>query len=773
MTSLEGQRNVQGARRTEVSDRRYRAVTVLAAAAVALLAAAASASPVAAQDPLDCTEEVVDTSGQVDVDAVRAAIDAAEDEVTIVVRSFDRVPGVDLVAAVDEIVVACYAGPQGAVRDDVVVLGLSVDDRLSDVLVGSRWGGAVSDPDRLRSEVMGTRFAEGDYTGGLVAAVEAVTAGVDRQLAGGSAPSEVEGAEDGTGGTEVDGVTPTAPTGGGQSPWSIGLGVLGIAACGGVFLLVNRHRRLSSDRQDLERSSAPSLSRLGVLRERDRRLTAQVDVWSKTSAGRTEEALRGLLREADSGRAATDRAGGLLTQALPNGAANAARGEIEAARQRLIELSRALDLQDDALDRLAGFGAHIDHLRVALPAKADLLAEEVVEALAMADQRESEGWAVDGHRAELKRVADIVDAADFATLELDLLTLSDQIESAEARLFAADHYLQSLPARVKSLKEWNAGLEAAADLELKRVEDLRRQFATLAATHASDSWQWASDYPEQALEELERADELQDIAISSMISEHRFDEAGQQLDAAGLQLIAADRLLDQVDDLVVDLERARGEAPAIVQQCREVLRHLSGYVERYRSDLDPELVDWPAKLARALDGLESELRQVKPNYLRVAETGDRINRQIDDLLIAAEEQHLRMEALQRELQREVSRAERAVARARRSLGWELFESGDGAAIDGLEDTLRRLPTDVEDAVALASSVADEALRIQERIIARRRRSGMWIATGGGGWSGGGSGHGSGGFGSGGGRSFGGGGSSGGRSFGGGRSSGSF
>lgn len=176
---------------------------------------------------------------------------------------------------------------------------------------------------------------------------------------------------------------------------------------------------------------------------------------------------------------------------------------------------------------------------------------------------------------------------------------------------------------------------------------------------------------------------------------------------------------------------------------------------------------------------------MKPNYLRVAETADRINRQLDEVLLGAKEQHLRMESLRRELEREIARARRALSRARRSLGWELFSSRDGRALDGLEDGLTRLPQDVEVAIDSAAEIADDALRIQERIIGRRRRSGTWISTGGGSWTSGGGGWSSGGNGgssggsrrtrSGGGRSFSRSSSrsGGGRSFGSGRSSGSF
>ena len=248
-------------------------------------------------------------------------------------------------------------------------------------------------------------------------------------------------------------------------------------------------------------------------------------------------------------------------------------------------------------------------------------------------------------------------------------------------------------------------------------------------------------------------------------------------------MIAADEFLDQTEDLMVDLEQAREEAAGIIAQAREILRELNDFISRHDDDLDDAYNTRPAEFARAVDGLELELRQVKPNYLRVAETGYQLNRQMDELLAAAQDEQAETAALRREAGREVARAQRAIARARRALGWELFESSDGAALDRLDEQLEDLPEHPAERVDVAGQVADAALQIQERIIARRRRHGTWVIVGGGhgGFGGGhtstggtvGTGGSFGGGSIGSGRSFGGGSFGSGHSFGGGRSTGGF
>ncbi len=763
---------------------RVAAVGVIAGVTVA--GALGGGVPAAAQPAVDCSQSVTDSSGVIDVGAVVAAVARIDPEVTVVVRVYARVPDADLVATVDELVIECFANEQDGVRPDVIVLAVSVEDRQSDVVIGRRWQVAIPEPVALRVDVMGRFFSDDDFTGGLVAGLEEIAVSVDQQLAAEAATPEDEAAEAGaeTGSGNEAGADSSAGAAGdddGQSPWAIAGGIGAVALGGGAFFVLNRQRRLSAARSELERAIASPLARQGTLRERDNRLVAQADIWSRTSAGRTKDALTTAVGRLEKTRNETDRARVVINRATPDGAQNANLAEIQRASAYVLDLSRALDGHDEALDQLEAFGAHLDHLRVAVPAKAQLLDEELEESDDLADQRDSEGWAVEGPRKELDAVADSIDALPLDDLELDLLQLSDEVEALEAQLFKTNHYLQSLPSRLGSLKQWIEGLDNAAALEQRRIDELRREFSGLAAHHASDSWRWAADLPEQAIEHLNRSDAIQERVITELVSNQQFDEAGRELDRAGMEMIAADRLLDQVDDLIVDLDRAMEEAPQIVAESRDVLRSLAEFVEGNQADLDANILAAPSDLASAILGVEQELRQVKPNYLRVAETADRINRQLDEVLLAAKEQHLRMESLRRELQRERVRASRALDRARRSLGWEIFPSRDGQALDDLARDLGRLPDDLELAIESAADVADDALRIQERIIARRRRSAAWVSTGGGGWTSGGGGWTSGGGSSGstsragGGRSFSRSSSraGGGRSFGSGRSSGSF
>ncbi len=663
--------------------RHQTAAFILTAAVVLAMALFAIPTVAMAQDIYSCEATVMDASGELDVDRIQNTILAsAPDGVRFVVRGFDTVPDGDLEAAVNEVVLNCYSDDVADIDPTTIMLSVSVGDRLSDLWVGKQWLNPVGDVEGIRSDVMGEQFSSGDFTAGFVDAIEVISERIETSQAAADSSGASDDGQDGSS-TGAVGTDDAVETPGGSSSPSTSSGPSPVAVAGGVALLglgaggafaFNRRRKIGAAREALQSAMAGPQVRVGALRQRHDEVMIKADLWEKVTAGRSKTSLQELSASNVAASQGTERSAALLAAALPNGVGDAQQSEIDAAKQRLVDLARALDTHAESMDRLFAFGAHLDHLRVAVPAKQELLAEEVVAALAFADQRASEGWAVEGQVKELKRVQQVATELDFSDLEQDWLELSDTVEGAEATLFAAEHYLQALPSRVESLKKWESELTAARDLELARAEDSRRRFASLATVHAGDSWQWAADYPEKAAASLQSAAQLQDQVMTELIPQQHFDEAGRQLEAAGLHVIAADEFLDQMEDLMVDLEQARQEAAGIVAQSREILEDLARFIIGHDDDLDDHYNERPSQFARVIDGLDLELRQIKPNFLRVAETGYQINRQMDELLASAKDDQAEMAALRREAVREIARAERALARARRSLGWELIQS---------------------------------------------------------------------------------------------------
>ena len=725
-------------------------------------------------DPLDCSAVVVDTSGEI-AGAEADVLAAQADEVsalTVVVRGFDSVPGGDLAGSVDEIIAMCFADVDGVVDPNLALFSFSVDDRLADVFLGPALPGGTF-PQELQ-ETMSASFPSGEFAAGVSNAIEELDSSFgDTDLTGGESDIAPAGDTETTPGTDTDTGTGT----GGLVP--IGAALAITVGGGGGFYAVSRRRKLNAERTRFDQAVAEPMVRVGATRERSQRADIQTDMWSRTTKGATLREVEEHQAIARSATMATERHASLLRNATPEGIGKASSDQLELASARLIELEVALGQSNTALDELFALGARLDHLGVALPAKKEMLLTELDGGDQLANKLREVGWNVDEPVAKLAQVRSQVTAAEVAGLGVDLLSESDRLEAAEAVLFAANHELQVLPDRPAAMETWRARLVEATELELARTSEAQTNIAALGASHDPESWRWAAANPDTARHHLDAGAALAAESIAP-VAEQRFDDASGVLERAGLELIAADELLDQVDDLLVDLDRARVEAPHMLVEGRQIVEELDRYIEQHARDLEKAIALVPAELSGTLDALDRELRRAVPNHLRVAQTADRLNREADAALEAARDQHQKMEALRREVRRETTRAQRSIRRAQTSLGWELFKSSEGRRLEELESGLRGLSSDPSSALVQARSIADSALEVQERIIAKRRRQSTWVvvggsSSGGGGWGGGGSSRSGGSFGGGGsgfGGSFGGGGSSGG-SFGGGRSTGSW
>lgn len=762
-------------------------MAVVAAAAVASLLWPTVAGASVGDDPLDCGATVVDTSGELDTAAVADAA-ASVEGAQVVVRGYGSVPDGDLVAVVDDLIVSCFGD---ASETDLALFAFSVGDRQADVVLAPLLPGEAVATD-LRT-TMTEPFPAGGFTDGVLAAIDQLAGQVGAPLDGDAADGEGAGAGEGAGGADDDGGTGDGEGAGGNAdPADDGAGdgdlgglvqagaaaaLVGVGAAGGVGLWRARRRRLADDRRAFESELASPQLRVGALREQGHRLDAQSELWTKMAEGRTATVLaehRSALRSAANH---ADHHAALVAAATPDGIGAAARQQLDMARQRLADLVAALDRHETAIGDLLTFGAHLDRLRVSLPAKRELLATELAEARSLAAQRREEGWKVERSAADLDRVDSTMGSVDLSDLVLDLLTLSDRLEDAEAALFAARHDLESLPDRPAAITRWHDLQRTAVEAERERSHAVETRLRTVGAGHDPESWDWATRNPARARNHLATVATVAAPALD-LAAAQDFDEAGRTLERAGLELIAADELLDQIDNLLVDLEQARAEAPGIVAESRQVLDQFEAFVRHHGSDLSEEIQARPRRLRAAIDGLEADLASARPNYLRVAETAEHLNCELDEVLATAEAQHERMEALRREADREIARARRNLRRAREALGWELFPSSQTREIETLENRLSRLPSNPQARIEAARRIADQATALQDRIIHRRRGGGYggWGGGWGGGGTWGGSGGGSGGISIGGGGSGGfsiGGGGSGGRSFGGGRSSGSW
>lgn len=713
------------------------ALAVLAASTVAITAFVPGAAAQACR-------AVVDETGSIDVAAVEAAVTDLVGAADAKVYIFDSVPGGDIDAAVDELIATCFSdGPQGR-QFDLVLIAVSLGDRLTSIQYGGEHNVELGDSEAaIQREVINPRLADGDVTDAMVAGLEAI--GDELAEDSGNASTDSSASDDDNGSSSAVIV--------------VGLVALGGVAAAGVSSSLRRRRRLTDARNALEVASQQPLVDVGGARERKAQLDARTEVWDRTVLGQTRSQLGDLRASAAKGLAAIEEAVANYTRSTQGGIDTLSREEVAAASDRLEQLQAALDRAQGEMDRLQQFGDRVERLRVTMPVKSARIRSDIGESLQFADERAADGWDVDPLRQQLTEADERVGRLDLDELAIDTLAAEVTIEDAEAVLFAVRHDLQTLPDRKAGLLEWATELRQNLEAERSRAAVTRSQLGVLETHHAPEAIARAGS-PAEVDDRLARAERDRELG-EQQIKSQAWAAAAGNLESAGLWLIRADDLLDTMDTLIVSMETAREQAPALLDEIAQEIRELDAFIRKNDRDLPASFDLKPEEAAVVYNGLVAELQRARPNHLRVAESGSALARKIDAVFLAAREERDRVVALRREVQRERDRAIREIQRAEKSIGWSLFETDEQRTLDQLRRSLTTTSGDLESQLATAVDVRTRAARVRAEIVAARRRSSGWVAVGGGGGGGGFGGFSGGGGGGGfsGGGGFGGGGSS--------------
>ena len=718
--------------------------------AMLLLAAATLVTFAVGQAGAQACRDVVDETGTVDVGQIEiaaAAVVGADAKVYI----FDSVPGGDIVAAAEELIATCFSdGPEGR-QFDLVLIAVSLGDRMTTIQYGGEHNVELGDTEEnVRENVINPRLADGDTTRAMLDGLEAINDELSADAGTASSSSDA---------SSGDGSSGDAGSGPALVVWLV---VVGLVALSGGGILIGRRRQLNDDRNAHEAASQQPLVDVGMARERIGQLRGRADVWSRTVTGKTAERFGELRAGAIAAISEVDGAIANYSRSTQGGVGNLSREELKVAAARLEELKAVTGVAQSGMDRFQQFGDRIERLRVTMPVKRETIQEDIVESVQVADHREGEGWVVSEPRAPLQRVDAELDVLDLDDLAIDTLAAEATIETGEADLFAARHDLITLPDRKAGLIQWAGELVESLEAEESRTAMTKTQLAALAEHHAPESIARAGSI-DAVLSKL--ASSGQDRVIGErQIEAQAWEAAAGNLESAGLWLIRADDLLDHMDDLIVSMETAREQAPALLDQIATEIGELDAFIRHFDNDLPESFDVQPERAAVVYDGLREELELARPNHLRVAEAGSVLARQIDQIFMSAREEQKRIVALRREVQRERDRAARELRRAEKTIGWQLFEDDNKRSLDSLRQYLHDSDvSSLEHQLEAATHVRTRAARIRAKIIAKRQRNTGWAVGGfssggggGGGFSGGG--FSGGGFGGGGG-SFGGGGSS--------------
>lgn len=518
------------------------------------MAALLPAPATAATDGALCGTAVVsDAAGVVDdPGAIERAAEAVGDDTVVKVLTFREVPGDgDLFDAVEELRTECGGWGFDATDDDasLLVLAVATDDReLGSLYDGARRDAFDGDRDEAE-EAMGASFADGRWSEGLVAGLEAYQ---DSRPAG---------------------------------PWLLLAPVGGVAAVGagvGGVVLVRRRRRAEAARQRLTAAAGTMATTWDELDEGQELVDARVAALPRVQDRAVGELTTEHARLAAERTAATETYLRLSEHATPAWIAGLSAQEADAATS---EVTRTTEQLAQGLAGTAALSARLDELdvlREQLPVRAQALRDAASDLEALAATRRDEGWRTDDVTAAPAQARHQADVADDLAREQRVGDAGDVLVAAEAALREAHDWLGGLPryregllADLATARQRAAGLAPRVAAAYATTDRLERDFDpsdTAGVRQAVDAAAVTAAEVARALDGVER-----DAAMEVQ----RLREAREALGAAETAVAEAEAATTAPDEREARLVRLRTELPQAATALADRTRRLQAEREQH------------------------------------------------------------------------------------------------------------------------------------------------------------------------------------------------
>lgn len=664
-----------------------RPVAALALAAAPMIGATvyATSAPATAAGPAVSCAPVVDDADILNDGAI--ATDGVA-QARVFVLSFDSVPGADLDRAVFAHRDGCaeMRGANGGWASDVITLAVSVDDRLSGVYYGAAFENALGG-NRWESArtTMGPYFADGDFTGGINAGLDAIE---DLIAHPGS-----------TGATVTS--EPSDPI---DVPWAWIFGVpAGAAALGGAGFAGVRTRRRMVERAalraeantltdeaatkflDLESATELVEARVAVLPDVDDDGLNDIRAAHATAAQASSKAVEAYMAHTEKW---TTTAIGDTTLTT----AKTAAAEAEAVRDAIAAALARVEAVADALSALEQRNAQTPKILDATLAK-------VAETMPVLDRLDADGYQTVALRQRVREVEALVARARDEHAQNLWGESADAAGAAMENATAVLTDAAGLPAR-------RAAIEATIAEAAAHYTALARARATSEGDLAALSGAFHSSCVEDTVTQFrdgEQAHAQAALLINTArtavgMTEQRFDDAEQairtaddRLTVAAAAFAAPARQHTRLDALTENLSAQTSAAYADLNDLRA---QISGHADAMKYLARPVAVE---RLGKALGAVETTLRAERPPLLAIEET-----------LAEAREDIRAARASVDGVIREYEEAQRAVARAARAVRDAESKSGRshaGARSKSLTDDARRSLREAENGTSLAMILA--------------------------------------------------------------------
>ena len=588
-----------------------------------------------------------------EVESAAAALVSQGADVRVrTISTYGAAPNLDQYEAQLEQRSPSWLDPDGGLKNTLIVLIISLQERQTGLYYGAYWENAIGNNWlRIQTDVMNPLFRSGDYAGGAVKGLQEIQ--------------------------RLIGKTP-APTGtpaaaGAGRWWIVPLVILVLA--GSIIGLVmlslyrkSRARRLAA-RQKAMLAKQGAASGINELVETVQMLEIKVNVTADRVA--PEEAAP--LREGLGGaKGLVDRSAQAYSE-LSHSAGDPENPRLGEAELSALEpeYGKILDNLRQARELINGVEAQIAAVQQTadgFPGKVAEVNAAIQQAGNQQDELKKAGFNTDypagllaQGQAMLQQAQDLVAKKRFAEAAKYAGLAGDQIKQA---VVAGEE----LPQKKQEAEAAIPALASRIERVKQTIENSEAVFDRVFHEYAETTWESVRGNGTEAENRVNWALEAQDAArVAAGMGQQEWHKALDLVKKGNTWLTEAESLVNAISELEANLIAARRDATKEIDAAQADVTKARDYIAEYDADIRESLETDLRAAADKNERAREELKKEKPDYFQVCRLAREANEEADKILIQARSEHEAAERLRakaastwRDAQAKVSIASRYV-----------------------------------------------------------------------------------------------------------------
>ena len=602
-----------------------------------------------------------------------------------------------------------WLGADGNLKNNLIVLIVSLEERQMGIYYGSSWN-SLLEPNwkRIQTDIMGPRFQDGDYAGGVISGLEEIL-----RLIQTKSPSTTT--------SEVQPPATSRPGGGSSNWWIIPVVIIVIIGLIIGWLLIRNYRKnqakVATARQKALLAKQGAASGINDLIETLQLLEIKVNVTADKVVPEEGSSLKNNLEKARSLINQSSQTYSEMSHSAGD-PENPGLGEVGlVALER--EYRKILDDLGQAREATRGVAeevAEIQEVSETFPDKVAGVNREIDSAVSKQEEMQRAGFKVSYSAQLLDQGRLTLEQAKVRLSQKRIKEANQLVIQAAEQVAAAIRASDELPLKKQEAELAIPALATRIEQVKVTIEKGRSIFERLFQEYAESNWASVRGNGTEAENRINwTLEALENARAAIQAQQQEYHKAIELIEKGHQWLKEAESLMDSISSLEANLIAARRDAPNEINAAQIDVAKAWEYINRYDEDIRESLEDDLRAAEKKNELAREELGKEKPDYFLANRLAREANEAADKILLQAQDEH---EAAERLRAKAVSSLRDASAKV--SIASKYIQDHHpvihGEARDHLNKALvafeqARAATDVDSQISLASqaeSAADAA-----------------------------------------------------------------